>query len=80
MAKLCSVHQAEVEGFCAVHEVKVERLCGLDSTEIEWKDAFCEAEKVRLQSKLQVSYINKLLGLYDEWYELGYWAGYVKAE
>ena len=66
MAKLRNVHQAEVEGFLVVHEAEVERLHSLHSVEIEWNVAFCEAEKVCLQSKLQASYINKLPHLYDK--------------
>ena len=30
--------------------------------------------------ELQASYTSKLLGLYDEQYEQGYWAGYVEGE
>ena len=69
MAKLRRVHQA---GFRAAHDAEVERLRGLHSTEIERKDAFCEAEKVLVLSEVQASCISKLPGLYDEQYELGW--------
>ena len=36
--------------------------------------------KVRALSELQASYNKKLLGLYQEQYGMGYWAGYAEAE
>ena len=44
------------------------------------KDTFCEAEKVSVLAELQASYMTKLPSLYDEQFELGYWAGYTKGE
>ena len=67
-----SVHQAEVEGLLAAHQLEVKRLCRAHLTELELKDSFCEAKKVHVLAELQASYTSKLLGLYDEQYELGY--------
>ena len=64
--KLSSVHQVDLEGFRSIHEAEVERvrsshpdeverLCGLHSMEIEHKYAFCEGEKIRVQSELLTS-------------------------
>ena len=78
--KLHSVHHAEVEGLHTAQQAEVERLCSLHLVEIEHNDSLYEAEKVRVLSKLQASYNTKLLGLYEEQYELGYSVGYAEAE
>ena len=48
--------------------------------ELELKDFFYEAKKVRMLAELQASYTSKMFGLHDEQYELGYWAGYAEGE
>ena len=48
--------------------------------ELDRKDYFCEVKKVHVLTKLQASYNTKLLRLYDELYEQGYWVGYAKKE
>ena len=72
ISRLRNVHQAEAEGLRTAHQVEVERLSDLHLAEIERKDFFCESEKVCMLSELQASYNTKLLGLYEEQYELGY--------
>ena len=45
-------HQAKIETLHDSHQAEVERLCSLHLAEIERKDAFYEAEKVRVLSEL----------------------------
>ena len=78
--KLHGSHQVEIETLLYMHQVEVERLCDLHSAEIEHKDYFWETGKVQVLSKLQASYNAKLPRIYQDQYELGYWAGYVEAE
>ena len=47
-------------------QAEIERLRGIHLAEIERKDAFCEAKKVRVLAKLQASYNAKLLGVYQD--------------
>ena len=55
-------------------------LCGLYLAEIKRKDIFSKAKKVRVLSELQASYNAKLPGIYQNWYELGYWFRYVEVD
>ena len=50
ISKLCTAHQAKIEGLHRIHQAKVGRLCDLHSAKIEHKDSFYEAEKVRVLS------------------------------
>ena len=52
IALQCNIHQAEAEGLCAADKLKVEQFCSKHSAELELKDAFCEAKKVRLLTEL----------------------------
>ena len=62
-----------------IHQAEIERLRSLHLAEIKCKDSFYEAEKVRVLSELQSSYNAKLPGIYQDQYELSYWAGYAEA-
>ena len=58
------IHQVDVESYRA----EVQRR----TTQLEAKDAFCEAEKNHVLAELQADYQSKLPVLYDEQYDLGY--------
>ena len=65
---LHNLHQFEVEGLRDTHKLEVKCL----HYQLETKDSFYEAEKLRVLSKLQADYNAKLPALYDEQYDLGY--------
>ena len=69
IAKIHSVHQAEIEELHTAYLREVERLRGLHSAELERKDSFYEVEKVLMIAELQASYNSKLPSLYDEEHE-----------
>ena len=73
---LCNLYQSKVEGHRDAHKLEVERL----RQQPEAKDSFCEAKKLRVLSELQADYNAKLPALYDEQYDIGYWAGVASCE
>ena len=62
ISELRNTQQAKIEGLHSYHQVEVERSCNLHIEEIERKDAFYEAKKVRILLELQVAYIACLSG------------------
>ena len=60
----------------SIHQTKIQRLRQEYEAHLEGKNAFCNAEKGRVLSELRADYQAMLPALYDEQYNLGYWAGY----
>ena len=70
-----SVHQAEVESYRAeveAHRAEIELLLQEHTAQLEAKDFFYVAEKVRALTELQADYQAKLPALYIEQYDLDY--------
>ena len=58
------------------HRAEIQHL----TMQLEAKDTFCDAEKNRMLAELQADYQSTLPSLYNEQYDLGYWAGYAAGE
>ena len=71
-----SIHQADMES----HWAKIQCLRQEHTMQLEAKEAFCDVKKNRVLEELQADYQSKPPALYDEQYDLGYWAGYAVGE